>query len=557
MSSSAQPPAEYAFWQTPGAAITVVYSLTLFHEIDFVANEGYRRIPHGGMEVAGLLFGRKKIAEIRVEAFRSVESEHAYGPSFVLSERDLEKLQTQLSTFDSDPELRGLEPVGWFVAHSRSALQMSEREVAWFDRFFPAPRSVAVLVKPERFKPTRFGFVVRMDDGQLLHSPAEEAIILPLTGRGRGAEADQSEGKPVPSLPSPAPSPSRSVAASSPEPERTVPAAVESPIPPLPQPAFHQEQAAAIPAAPSAQISETRPLALSVEPASPASLVIETPEPAAPVERTEPAGPQQVPTPFAEPVPAAAPFRAIVLPEQPPPEAQTRVVPSHGIETRPMVPPASVEQVRPPEPKHSVWSAVPPVLTDAAAGRSLNPEPQQRPIEKTTSETPLANHPRPVTHADEIWRQRVEALPLKPAPQTVTPPKPAHHVPEPTWARHRALATESRTRPRLAFVVLVAALLGCCVGYLAYLQLPSAVIPLTVKPQATGLVVSWPAAQTLHAAQATIQIGQAQPVSLSPEERAAGQVAVTADGNDIRIELVARHWPRDSRGVLRLVRGAR
>ncbi len=118
MSSSAQPPAEYAFWQKPDTAITVVYSLNLFHEIDFVANEGYRRIPHGGVEVAGLLFGRREASGVRVEAFRSIECEHAFGPSFALSGRDLEGIEIQLKTAERDPELSGLESVGWFVGHS-------------------------------------------------------------------------------------------------------------------------------------------------------------------------------------------------------------------------------------------------------------------------------------------------------------------------------------------------------------------------------------------------------------------------------------------------------
>jgi len=47
---------EYAYWAIPGAA-TVTYSLPLFYEIDFAVNEGYRKIPHGGIEEGGLLFG--------------------------------------------------------------------------------------------------------------------------------------------------------------------------------------------------------------------------------------------------------------------------------------------------------------------------------------------------------------------------------------------------------------------------------------------------------------------------------------------------------------------
>lgn len=103
---------------------------------------------------------------------------------------------------------------------------------------------------------------------------------------------------------------------------------------------------------------------------------------------------------------------------------------------------------------------------------------------------------------------------------------------------------------------LIAALLGCSVGYYAYLQLPPPVIPLTVRPQGGSLVVTWPAAQTEHVTQATLQIGPSQPVLLSPAERSTGQAAVAANGNDIKIELVAHHWPRDSRGIVRFVRSA-
>lgn len=196
---SNEPEAGYAFWSSPDQSFTVTYSLDQFHEIDAQVNEGYRRIPHGGIEVGGLLFGRSEPGGVRIEAFRPIECEHATGPSFALSEADLDRLQKQIESSASDTELAGLEAVGWFIAHTRTPLRLADREVSIFDRFFSRPNQITVLVKPERFQPTRFAFFVRKPDGSLETDGTAAAIILPLPGRaGRNATS------PMPSIPAPA-----------------------------------------------------------------------------------------------------------------------------------------------------------------------------------------------------------------------------------------------------------------------------------------------------------------------------------------------------------------
>ena len=96
----------FAFWDIPGSSRKVIYSLPVFHEIDFAVNEGYRKIPHGGIEVAGLLFGSITSDAVRIEAFRPIECEHASGPSLNFSERDLTALAHQLKYAEADPELK-------------------------------------------------------------------------------------------------------------------------------------------------------------------------------------------------------------------------------------------------------------------------------------------------------------------------------------------------------------------------------------------------------------------------------------------------------------------
>jgi hypothetical protein len=191
--------AAYATWTQPGTQFTVSYSVPLFQEIDFVINEGYRRIPHGGIEVGGVLFGRVAGSTVSLDAFRNIECEHASGPSFTLSERDVALLRQQLAGAASDPELQGLQVAGWFIAHTRSELRLNEREAALFDELFPEPGKITVLIKPERFQPTRFGFVIRESDGRVNPDATQNAVILPLSGRADGEPGSGS----IPSIPAP------------------------------------------------------------------------------------------------------------------------------------------------------------------------------------------------------------------------------------------------------------------------------------------------------------------------------------------------------------------
>ncbi|MFL6414215.1 MAG: hypothetical protein ACJ74Y_00890 [Bryobacteraceae bacterium] len=183
---------QYAGWTDPETSLNVQYSLPLFHDLDFQINEAYRRIPHGGVEIGGVLYGRFSAKGVSIEAFRLIECEHASGPSFVLSDRDLAKMAESFAEAQSDSELKGFERVGWFVSHTRSAPEMTARESEIFDRYFPGTSRVTLLIKPERFQPTRFVFTLRKPDGQTPKRNLEHAIILPLPGRAASAALVQS-----------------------------------------------------------------------------------------------------------------------------------------------------------------------------------------------------------------------------------------------------------------------------------------------------------------------------------------------------------------------------
>lgn len=405
------PDAGYAFWTHPEGSLRIEYSLAVFHEIDFSVGEAFRSIPHGGMEAGGLLFGARTANAVRIEAFRPIQCEHAFGPSFVLSDGDLQALTEQLASSKADPDLNGMERLGWFVAHTRSDLAVNDRELQWFDRLFPEPGKLTVLVKPERFQPTRFAFLMRGKDGQLERDGRNRAIILPLPGRASG-----SANGPVPSVPAPKP--------------------------------------VAVPAAKPAAVPRARPV--------PEQPLEDTPEPPPePPSRPRPAVPKQ-PRPVFEPQPAAE-ERIATVPPPPPPREELR--------------PAAAEMF---------------AYSGYAARRRRLDEPERR-------------------------------IPIG---------------------------------VRLFIVLLIAAALGCAAGYWAYLQLPPARILLSVNPQGSQIVVSWPAEQTRGASYAAIRVNDGAPVPLSDEDKVAGKTTVKYSGSDIKIELIVQHWMRQSRGIVRFVSAA-
>lgn len=410
MTTSTTPDADYAFWAAPGSSFKVTYSLATFHEIDFVVNEGYRRIPHGGIEMGGLLFGHSNQDGLRIETFRPIECEHASGPSFNLSEKDIAGLEQQISAAASDPELSGLQVLGWFIAHTRGPLKFTEKEKLLFDRLFPGANRLTVLIKPERFRPTRFGFLVRDQTGQVNTDATATAIILP----GRGTQGREG---PVPSIAAPP------------------------------------------------ETSATRP------------------------------------------------------PERTSTDTTT----------------GKVTFVPPPEPNRET----------------------QRPA-------PI-QHAARIAMPENIARPEPESLPIKPASPAERPALAtslaSRNVPDIELPRSRKrypVLHEERKSYGIQFVLvlLIAALLGCCVGYWAYLQLPSPVISLAVQKQENTLLVSWSPTQTRTSAYAAIRVDDGEPVALSSAEKAAGRTAVVNSANDVKIELIAQHWLRDSRGIVRFVNGA-
>lgn len=197
-------PISFGLWNPAGAAFPIKYSLPLLHEIEFFVSDAYRRISYGGLEVGGLLYGAMENDGPTLLAYQPIECQHQLGPSFTLSESDVEALRLQVAK-PFDHELHGqLMLAGWFISHCRSDLKLTAREFELFDELFPGPRQITMLVKPEKVKPTRYGFLVRPRQAKLTDPLCYDPFILPLTTRQKDqtvASAPASVPMPVTRIP--------------------------------------------------------------------------------------------------------------------------------------------------------------------------------------------------------------------------------------------------------------------------------------------------------------------------------------------------------------------
>ena len=165
-------------WRAPGFSGEIFTSESILKELRDFAVDGYLRLSRGGIEVGGVMFGEKEGTSIWVIAWRPIACEHLYGPSFHLSEKDIAGVAETIAQATADPELEGLEPVGWFVSHTRSELHIRPTELEFWDQCFGGERQVALVLKPARFQPVRAGYFFRNDLGHVaVEGPACEFTL--------------------------------------------------------------------------------------------------------------------------------------------------------------------------------------------------------------------------------------------------------------------------------------------------------------------------------------------------------------------------------------------
>lgn len=221
---------ELDVWQADGCAVRIQYSRAVMEEVRLAAFDGFHRLSHGGVEIGGVLFGAREPDAVKILAHRAFACEYAFGPSFTLSDNDRRAFEDLLASPDTDSDLSGMQPVGWYHSHTRSEIQLSEKDLQLFQQCFPQNWQIALVLCPRHFDAVRAGFFFREPDGSLqAASTRHEFIIKPVGGKPDvGLPRDRA---PADTAPAPANLALRGPAVPEPEPQNSVQDSVRGPQP--------------------------------------------------------------------------------------------------------------------------------------------------------------------------------------------------------------------------------------------------------------------------------------------------------------------------------------
>ena len=223
-------------------------------------------------------------------------------------------------------------------------------------------------------------------------------------------------------------------------------------------------------------------------------------------------------------------------------------VPTDQTPDLPITPPASplATEPAPAQPTNRSARRQKRLSVDQVAPKPENvPETLAAPVKEAESHAVVPRPDRASLLPERNVRDR--SISLRPLPHE-------DHTPDP----YRQIELLNQKRPanstaRMVLFLPLAALLGCLAGWFLFLQMPSPIIRLSVKTRGENVIVTWPPEQTRSAIYAAVRVDDSTPVPLTPEEKTTGRVEVQARP-DMKVELIARNWIRDSRGIVHYVK---
>jgi general secretion pathway protein A len=168
--------AGFGLWKIEGNPQSVEFTLEFWAAIVNSVMADFLRLPYGGTDVGGVLFGARETDRVRILAYRPLECEHAHGPSFQLTEHDEAGLRRLLDEARVDPDLAGLQPVGWYHSKHRWLL-LTPQDTAVYERYFPEPWQLTLVFLRVRSAPCLLGLFFRQENGWVVCSHREFNVI--------------------------------------------------------------------------------------------------------------------------------------------------------------------------------------------------------------------------------------------------------------------------------------------------------------------------------------------------------------------------------------------
>ena len=169
-------------WEVPGKPVSVRVSPDAQAASQWRSGKELRRFPGGSGNRRTSHRLRKKEGGnplvVEVDDFEPVESEHAAGPSYVLSEGDLRNLKARIA---ARGVARSTTIVGFYRSHTRPDFAITMEDASLFSSYFREPSDVFLLIKPNEGGPFTAGFIIResgkvVSDSPYVQFPLAETI---------------------------------------------------------------------------------------------------------------------------------------------------------------------------------------------------------------------------------------------------------------------------------------------------------------------------------------------------------------------------------------------
>jgi hypothetical protein len=166
----------WLLWEASGKAVSVRLSPDLINRLGLAVREGFKSLRRRGLETGGFLIGttREEGARIAVEVvdFEPVESEHANGPSYLLSDADRRLLEIGIAAHNRSGGKSSI--VGFYRSHTRPDFCITDEDAALFSRYFPKASDVFLLIKSNEGGAPTGGFIIREAGAVLSRRPYTE-----------------------------------------------------------------------------------------------------------------------------------------------------------------------------------------------------------------------------------------------------------------------------------------------------------------------------------------------------------------------------------------------
>ncbi len=217
---------DYWSWEASGAPANIRVNLDVVDALSADVIQGFNALPRRGVEVGGMLVGRRDADTVYIERFESVPCEYRFGPSYILSDQDKREFEARRAAIERDGQDSIL---GFYRSHTRRDLQLEPSDLEVIQRWFDDPASLFLVVKPLDISHLVAEFFFFHDGKLRMESAGRE---FPFKGRGFAA------------IPTPKPPPFAAPARSAATPAGEVPAKQippprpEPPRRPPPTPAF-------------------------------------------------------------------------------------------------------------------------------------------------------------------------------------------------------------------------------------------------------------------------------------------------------------------------------